>query len=74
MIVDKLAIEEYGNHASLVVVQDSELVERIHLKEYGSLLNLFYQDIVQYSKDNNKISLDDLINLYPELTKQGITN
>ncbi len=73
MSVDKLDIEEYGNHASLVVVQDSELVERIHLEEYGSLLNLFYLDIVQHCKVNNKISLDDLINLYPELTKQGIT-
>jgi hypothetical protein len=28
---------------------------------------------VQHCKVNNKISLDDLINLYPELTKQGIT-
>ena len=73
MSVDKLDIEEYGNNASLVVVQDSELVERSGLAEYGSLLNLFYQDIVQHCKDNNKISLDDLLKRYPELTKQGIT-
>ena len=73
MSVDKLDIEEYGNNASLVVVQDSEVVECNHLEEYGSLLNLFYQDIVQHCKDNNKISLDDLLKRYPELTKQGIT-
>ena len=57
----------------MVVVQDSEVVERIHLEEYGSLLNLFYLDIVQHCKNNNKISLDDLLKKYPELTKQGIT-
>ena len=73
MGVDNLDIKEHSNNANLVIVQDIELVERSGLAGYGSLLNLFYQDIVQYCKDNNKISLDDLINLYPELTKQGIT-
>ena len=73
MSVDKLDIGEQGNNASLAVVQDSEVVECIGLEEYGSLLKLFHQDIVQHCKDNNQISLDDLIRIYPELTKQGIT-
>jgi len=51
----------------------SEEIEAIGLQKYGSLLNLFYQDIVSHCKDNNQISLDGLQNKYPELSKQGIT-
>jgi len=71
--VDKLNIEQQENNASLVVVQDSEVAKCIRLEKYGSLLNLFYQDIVQHCRDSNQISLEDLIKIYPELTKPGIT-
>jgi len=72
---DVFNIEQKDNSENLVssIEKNSEEIESISLQEYGSLLNLFYQDIVRYCKDNNQISLEDLQNKYPELSKQGIT-
>ena len=71
--VDKLDIEKQEINLSLTVIQSSEADKRIGLEKYGPLLNLFYQDIVQHCSVSNQVSLKDLIKIYPELTKLGIT-
>jgi len=66
--------ERQGNSENLVssTEKGSEEIEVIGLQKYGSLLNLFYQNIVSHCKDNKPISLGDLEHKYPELSKQGI--
>ncbi|MDI1231132.1 MAG: DNA-processing protein DprA [Methylobacter sp.] len=73
---DKTELEQQNSHVNLGLstVQGSKDIECIGLNKYGSLLNFFYQDIVQSCKDNNQVSLEVLQSKYPELTKQGITN
>ena len=72
---DSLNIEqqECSRNLDLPVSLGGGEVETIGLPEYGSLLNLFYQDIVRHCKDKNQITMDDLKKSYPELTAQGIS-
>ncbi len=74
--VDNLKTEQQkkAENLALLTEKSSDEVEPIiALNKYGSLLNLFYQDIFRYCKDNNQITLEELQSKYPELTKQGIT-
>jgi len=73
--VDNSKIEQQENATNLALSLEpsDEEPECIALNKYGSLLNLFYQDIARHCKNENQVSLEELQGKYPELTKQGIT-
>lgn len=54
------------------ISQAADAVKCLPLEEYGALLNLFYQDILQHCQDEKRVSMEDLKKFYPELTAKGI--